>query len=491
MHVLLVNPPYMRLMGVDASYLPLGLGYLARYLRVKDISCSVYNADLSSSGDKEAAPVSFTELLKRHDTYRKALGDSNNVIWSDLRGVFADIRADVLGITVMSAKLESAIRVARISKELQPTCKIVVGGPHATVAPDDLLSLEEVDFVVRGEGERTFLELCEALINKNDGFIRIDGLSFRRDGKIIHNRPRALEKNITGFPFPTREEYIHIERYPKHKISAIMSSRGCPYECTFCSAKSIWTRKVRYRDVDDVIREMILLKEEYAVPYYDFCDDSFTVNRKRVEELMGKIVANKINLPWQCTTRIDILDKELLKRMVDAGCYTMGIGLETASDRMLNIIKKNITMDAFDDACSLLERYNVNYGVFLMIGFPEETEEDILKTIEYARRSTAPYLCLSVFTPYPGCESYEKAKELGMIKGGLDWSNYSHQSPDNYFCHSVRKERFVELLQELAEAVDSHNQKMRSPLMHYLKQVRYYSRNPRLFAGKIKRVLSK
>jgi radical SAM superfamily enzyme YgiQ (UPF0313 family) len=234
---------------------------------------------------------------------------------------------------------------------------------------------------------------------------------------------------------------------------------------------------------------MTLLKEQYAVPSYYFWDDSLTVNRKRIQKLLDKIITNKINLPWTCTTRADLLDNELLAKMVDAGCFSIDLGLETASERMLKVIKKNITMNTFYATCALLKKHNINCGVFLMIGFPEETEEDILKTIEYAKNSTATSLCLSIFTPYPGCESYERAKEMGMINN-LDWSNYSHQSPENYFCKNIKRERFVELVQELVEIIDQHNKKMEVPLKSYLRKLRFYSRNPRLLAGKIKQRLN-
>lgn len=476
-------------MGISTVYLPLGLGYLASYLRSEGIPCSVYNGDLSGTAGGSEGTTSCAVLLSRHNTYKQALHDETGEVWRDLKATVASAEPDVVGITVMSAKLESAINVARLVKSLRPGCKVVAGGPHATICPDDLMRFDDVDFVVRGEGEQTLLELCRTIGGKGGDLDRIDGLSFRRAGSVVHNAPRALDKNVTRFPYPTREEYLGLERYPKSTIGSMMTSRGCPYDCTFCNAKATWTRRVRYRDVDNVIEEMTLLKQKYAVPSYNFCDDSLTANRKRTEELLGKVISGGLNLPWACTTRTDLLDEDLVKLMVEAGCYTIGIGLESGSDRMLEIIKKHITMSEFRKACAMLDRHNVNYGVFLMVGFPEETEEDIRKTIDYVRTSRAPSICLSIFTPYPGCESYERAKEMGMIDGDLDWSNLSHQSPENYFCHGVPRERFVDLVRELADAVDRHNSRMSSPLHSYLRKAKYYSGNPRLLAAKVKRVL--
>ncbi len=481
----------MRFMGINMAYIPLGLGYLTRYLKTNDISASVYNADLPKEGEKEnISSPSYNELLNRHPMYIEALDNDHHEIWSEIAEIISKSKPEVIGITVMSAKLPSAIKVAQIAKEYDSGCKVVLGGPHATIAPDELLSFNIVDFVVRGEGEHTLHELCKTIRSNKNVFTEIEGLSFKVEGKIIHNADRPLEKDINNFPFPDREDFLGINRYSKDNISSIITSRGCPYDCTFCSAKTTWTRKVRYRDVDNVIEEIIMLKNKYAIPSYFFWDDSFTVNRSRTEELLDKIITNKINLPWECTTRADLLDDKLLSKMKAAGCFSIDIGLETASNRMLNIIKKNITMETCYQAFSLLVKHNMNYGVFLMVGFPEETEEDILKTIEYAKNSTATTLCFSVFTPYPGCESYERAKEMGMIDTKLDWSKYSHQSLENYFCKNIDREKYFQLVQSLAEIVDKHNKKMKASYNSYLRKFRYYSGHPRLFIERIKQKLN-
>lgn len=491
MKVLLINPPYMRLMGSNSVYLPIGLGYLAQYLIKHGISAVIHNGDLSGErGDEDTSSLSYDELLQRHHMYLDALNDPENKVWSEIPEVFARIQPDVVGITVMSAKLHSAIQVARLIKAQDPACKVVLGGPHATIAADELLSFDAVDYVVRGEGERTLLELCQSVSAQTADLAGINGLSFRYEGKAVHNPPRALEKDINEFPFPDRENFLGLELYSKDEISCVVSSRGCPFDCAFCGAKATWTRRVRYRDVDDVIEELLVLKNKYAVPSYYFWDDSFTANRKRTEALLDKIVASKINLPWRCTTRADLLDDALLAKMKAAGCISIDIGLETASDRMLGLIHKNVTMEAFDKAFALLEKHHMSYGVFLMVGLPEETEEDILKTLEYARNSKATSLVMSVFTPYPGTESYDTAKKMGMIETQLDWSRYSHQSPEGYFCKNIPRERFAELVQELAEVVDRHNREMKVPLKSYLRRFWYYSSNPSILVEKIRQRLS-
>ena len=487
--VLLVNPPFMRLMGVKATYMPLGLGYLARHLIDNGIPCSIYNGELAAEPGKADESPSFASLLARHESYKKALRSPDHAAWSEFRSLLRETDPDIIGISVMSAKLESALKLAAISKELNPRRQVVFGGFHPTVAPEEILSHTSVDFVIRGEGEHTFLDLCRALGSNRQEFSGINGLSFRHNGGAVHNQPRPLESHLSAFHYPTREEYLNLERYPKLALAAMMSSRGCPYDCTFCNAKSIWTRKVRYRDADEVISEMVWLKQRYGVPRYTFNDDSFTVNRRHTEELLRKIAASKLGIPWVCQTRTDLLDEELLKKMIAAGCISISIGLESVSDRMLKIIKKNLTMESFNKALAFIERSNIEYCIYLMVGFPEETEEEILKSIEFVKASRAPFIGLSVFTPYPGCESYQRAKDMGVIKGELDWSSYSHQSIENYFSFNIPKERFTELVQELAAEVDKHNRKMATPLANYPRKIRYYGRRPRLFARKVLRRL--
>jgi len=485
--VLLVNPPFMRLMGVKSTYMPLGLGYLARHLIDNGIPCSIYNAELTEGPGRADESPSFAERLVRHESYKKALRDGDHAVWSEFRNLLTTSDPDIIGVSVMSAKLESALKIAAISKDMNPGRRVIFGGFHPTVAPDEILNHAAVDFVIRGEGEHTLLESCRALIGERSELSGINGLSFRRNGDVVHNPPRPLESNLGAFHYPTREEYLHLELYPKLSLGAMMSSRGCPYDCTFCNAKSIWSRKVRYREVDEVISEMAWLKEKYGVPRYTFNDDSFTVNRSRTEKLLEKIVASKLGVPWVCQTRTDLLDENLLKKMIAAGCVSLAIGLESVSDRMLKIIKKNLTMASFKKALAFIERSNIDYGVYLMVGFPEETEEEILKSIDFVRASRAPFIGLSVFTPYPGCESYQRAKEMGVIKGELDWSSYSHQSIENYFSFNIPKERFTELVRRLAKEVDKHNRKMAAPFERYRRKIRYYGGNPRLLARKVLR----
>jgi radical SAM superfamily enzyme YgiQ (UPF0313 family) len=385
----------------------------------------------------------------------------------------------------MSAKLPSAFRLIDIVKRVFPECNTVIGGPHATIMPDEVLENTKVDFVVRGEGEVTFLELCKMISTNSNSYSTIDGISFRNNGEIVHNKARALESNLSRFPFPAKDLFPERDKYPLHTFGNMVTSRGCPFDCTFCGAKNIWTRNVRTRDLDDVINEIVSLRTQYKIPYLSFCDDSFTVNKKYVTQLCKKMIEHKIGLFWTCTTRIDLLDKDLLRLMKRAGCSSVAIGLETGSDRMLKIIKKGITMDQFYEGAKLLRKCGMAYYVYLMIGFPDETEADILKTIEFAKDNRASALTYSIFTPYPGTEAYRRAQELGLIGGGIDWSKCSHQSPDNHFCKYVDPERFSELSSELAGAIDEHNKNERKPLNRAGRLLRSYAGNPRALASKI------
>jgi radical SAM superfamily enzyme YgiQ (UPF0313 family) len=486
MKVLLINPPFSRAKGIKHIFMPLGISYLGAMLRENDIDVSIYNAELPSEGFSDQTAIHYEEQIEKHNRYGEVLLDDDDIIWKEAEEVLRRVHPDTVGVTVMSAKLPSAFRLIDIVKRVFPECKTVIGGPHATIMPDEILENTKVDFVVRGEGEVTFLELCKMISANSNSFSTIDGLSFRNNGEIVHNKARALESHLSRFPFPAKDLFLDRDKYPSHALANMVTSRGCPFDCAFCGVKNIWTRKVRTRDLDDVINEIVSLRAQYRIPSLSFWDDSFTVNKKYVIELCNKMIEHKIGLFWTCTTRIDLLDKDLLRLMKRAGCSSIDIGLETGSDRMLEIIKKGITMEQFYEGAKLLRKCGMTYTVFLMIGFPDETEADILKTIEFAKDTRASSLCYSTFTPYPGTEAYRRAQELGLMKGEMDWSKISHQSPDNNFCKYVDPERFSELSSELVRAIDEHNKNQSKPFNKAVRLRRSYAGNPRALASKIR-----
>lgn len=459
MNILLINPPFHRLIGMEDSYFPIGLGYLASSLDKAGFYVKIYNAEnareslLSSWSDNNIN----AKLLDQHKFYKTSLKNKYYYVWSEVIQIIDEYVPDVVGITAMTPKFSSALMIASICKNKNKDCYVVMGGPHPTIQPDETLANEYVDFVIRGEGERSIVELCKTLDDKNLMNLKnIAGLSYKENNTIKHNQNRELIEKLDDLSFPARELCINPDLYLPQAMGHLTGSRGCPYRCGFCGAQQMWTRKVRFRSIDNFLSEIKQIVEKYQINDFYFWDDSFTVNRKRIINLCERL-KDEFNINWGCTTRVNLLDEELLKSMKSAGCWSIDIGIESGSARILQLIKKDITIDQILDAVSIIKKNNIMCNAFFMVGFPEENEEDIRQTINLMKNLDVSRIAFSIFTPYPGCELYEKAENLGLVSKNQDWGELSHHSPNNYFMKNIDRDRFDILVNECVKIVDEHN----------------------------------
>ena len=462
MKILLINPPFSRLKGFKDIYFPIGLGYLAAILKENGFTVKIYNAE----NPYEVLPYGWSEknvnqtLLKISNNYVNNLENEDHIVWREIKETIEKYQPGIVGISVMSAKLNSALKVASICKRVYEDCYVVLGGPHPTAQPEETIRYENIDCIVRGEGEQTLVELCKAISNGNKDFGTIEGLLYKKNGKIIHNRPGELIKNLDELPFPTlwaRDLSLYPERYTSDAFGHIITSRGCPFRCAFCEARIIWTRKVRAKSTKNIIKEIKCLMEYYGIKNFYFWDDCFTVNREKVVDLCNKILDEKLKITWGCTTRVNLVDGNLLKLMKNAGCTSIDFGIESGSEKILKLIKKDITLDQVKRTTDLVVKSGLTCNAFFMIGFPEETEDDIKETIKLINGINASRIAFSVFTPYPGCELFEIAKKLGLIPEKVNWSKFSHQSPDNYFVKYIDRKRFKKYVSYVAMLIDAHN----------------------------------
>lgn len=487
MKVLLIEPPFMRLRRRKTSFFPIGLGYLAAVLAKHSFDVKIYNAEHSDEvfevDNDSSGP--YDALLGQHKYYKQALADNGHLVWREIEATIAAQQPDIIGITSRSAKFPSALKIASIAKQMNPRCQVVLGGPHPTIKPDECITDSNVDLVVRGEGEETFLELCLAL-EKGQDYGDIAGLTFIRDGRIVHNERRAFIADLDGLPVPARDLVLFPATYSEADMGALTTSRGCAYKCGYCSAASTWTRKVRNNSVENTIEEIKHIVETYGSKTINFWDDSFTVNRKRILKLCQAIIDSKLDILWTCTTRVDLVDDELLASMKRAGCIRIDLGVESGSDRMLKIIDKGITIEKVKWAIKLIHKHKIQVSAFFMAGFPEETEEDLLQTIDLMKSIKVETMCLSIFTPYPGTALYDMAQSLGVIPEVTDWADFDHHSPENFFMAKIDREVFKKRVFEMVEIADRHRQPSFQKSLNSLKiNSGYYLRNPNIFFGKV------
>lgn len=455
MKVLLVDPPCQRFMNFYRYYFPLGLTYLAAVLESDSNEVLVYDAD----HETKAKSPSFLEATESHQNYLKALQDENHPIWKEFVEVLKNFRPQLVGFSVLSVKVIAALKMASLTKHINKEITVIAGGDHLTARPQDLLRSKDVDFVVRGEGEETILALVRAI--EQGGAIKdIKGLSYREDGKMKHNSSRKLIEDLDSIPFPALHCLSDLKTYRPIDLGLVVSSRGCPYGCTFCGLPVTWGPRARFRSVKNVIQEVRVVHEKYGTNYFSFRDGTFSLNRERSLEFCKELWAANIPIKWECLTKPICLDEELLEWMVRTGCDTVRIGVESGSGRILRYMKKGVSLTDVRKAVKLLKRHEFFWSTYFMLGVPIETEETIKETLAFMKEIDPPFITLSKFTPIPGTPMYNEVIKLGLLnEEKTDWSWAVNQSLDTSFVSNMNPKRFKELMKEVAAFVRENNER--------------------------------
>jgi magnesium-protoporphyrin IX monomethyl ester (oxidative) cyclase len=434
MRICLVNPPQVIPIewGDPFIFQPLGLGYIAAVLEKQH---KVKIIDARAEGWKNV----------------KKLGDRYylGINYDDIGKEIKAFSPDVVGITVpFSVIAQSAFKVASVVKDIDRDIITTLGGPHPTVRPIECASLPYVDFVVIGEGENTIVELTNALENGNLKLMNIKGIAHKAGGKIVITNPRPFIEDLDSIPFPARhllpmDIYFeaakrglvaHTSGRRKEPWASMITSRGCPYQCTFCSVHLCMGRKYRVRSPENVLEEIDLLIRKYKIRHIDFEDDNLTLDKGRMHQICDLIIQNgyDIELYTPNGVRADRLDEDLLRKMQRAGIKELCIGVESGVQRVVNdIIKKRLDLKKVEEVVRICKRLDIRVWCFFIIGMIGETKEDIKATLRCARKlkkfGANPFF--SIATPYYGTELYQQAKELGYIREPLNDESLSPANP--------------------------------------------------------------
>ncbi len=471
--VLLIEPPFQRFMGFKCDWFSLGLGYIASVLQSKGFPTRIYNSEFHTRPQY----LKYTKLLSRSESYCDGLENKFHPVWTEIRKVIDTESPDVVGIAVKTIKVKSAQRVAEICKSINEDIVVVAGGPHCTILPEEMMADKNIDYVVRGEGELTMIELLESLEGRKS-LENINGLSFRKNSKILHNSNRPLVNDLDKIPFPAKDCLINSESYDNEAVGNIISNRGCPFDCGYCAAHITWTRKVRYRSVANVLKEITLLMDSFGTRQFTFWDDSFTLNKKRIIELCKVLSKEKLGIKWGCNTRFDLLDEEIIGYMKEGGCNNIELGVESGSSRILKLIRKDISIEKMYNVADILRKYNLYWSAFFMVGLPTETPGDIKMTIDLMWRLKPNYATFSIYTPYPGTELYEVLLKEGIITKSMEWHLYSHQSKNNNFTGIIDNEKFKDIVDEVSRAFDSYNNSLSNIVGKALSKSTIYLHDP-------------
>ncbi|MDO8601090.1 MAG: radical SAM protein [bacterium] len=403
MDILFINPPWHKESGniwknVSSCMPPFGLALLASLVREKNYSASILDCNALQLG-----------LDKVKD----------NLPESPPRFV---------GLTATTVLAENALVIAKIVQEKYPEAKVIMGGVHATLLPEEVLGNPAVDFIVMGEGEYSFLDLIAGLDPGN-----IKGLGFKKDGQIILNQPREIIPDINVFPMlaydllPMDRYYAASGSYKRKPSFGIITSRGCPGRCTFCKG-DILGQAIRFRSAENIFNEIVYLQKNYGIRDITFYDDTFTANKKNVSDFCDLILGNKINLTWCCFSRVDTVNYELLVKMKKAGCYQVMYGIESADPQIIKNINKRITFEKAEETVAATKKAGLETRLAFMFGNPGETEETIKKTIKYAIHLNPDLVSFNITTPYPGTEMYKWADQNNYLIH-KNWSEYNLAKP--------------------------------------------------------------
>lgn len=338
---------------------------------------------------------------------------------------------DVVGITADTPSYPEALSVAKAAKEAGTT--VIMGGYHVSFLDKEALMTGVVDFVVRGEGEEIFLNLIETLKKKGD-LLEVQGISFMKDGKYQRNKDAAPPKDLDNLPFPARD-LLHMKAY-KNQMNGVpftnlITSRGCPFNCYFCSSSKFGGLKWRYRSAKSIVDEIEFLYHKYGYKAFSFMDDNFTLKPKRIFEFADELEKrNLTDIQWWCFSRVDILvrNEDMVKRMSEVGAYMIFLGLESNNEALLDNYNKHIGNDQQQQAIALLRKYGIKIHGSYIMGDIKETIPMVNQTIEWAKSINAKTTQFSILTPYPGTALYNDIEKEGRFLH-KEWSLYDALHP--------------------------------------------------------------
>jgi anaerobic magnesium-protoporphyrin IX monomethyl ester cyclase len=326
--------------------------------------------------------------------------------------------ADLVGISTITSTAPRAYALAERARELE--IPVIMGGPHVTFLADE--ALEHSDFVIRGEGEQTLMAFIDAW-EKGRDFSEIPNLSYRSGGETIHNPLRPQVKDLDQIPFPD----LSLLQSTKRGIAGLSSipvqtSRGCPFDCSFCSVTSMFGRQYRFRSTENIIEELRRYNSRKNLIF--FYDDNFTADRKRVKELLETMVREKFKFKWTTQVRADVAkDLELVRLMKKARCHTLYIGFESVNPESLKAMKKRQTVEEIASAIKILRKHRINIHGMFVYGFDEDDWKTVKQTVKFAKKTRLNSTQFLILTPLPGSEFFDKVSKENRIQFH-DWALY-------------------------------------------------------------------
>ena len=402
-------PPIHSPWGVPMSVTPLGLAYVA--------------ASLEKAGFQ-------VEILDNY-LLKKPI--------SEIKELVQRLNPEIVGITCGSATYRRCVETAKAVKETLPSCKVVVGGWHPSYMPDSMLQHPEIDYVVMGEGEHAMVELATHITKGGDdrAIAAIAGVAYRHGGKMVKNAPRFIS-DLDEVPFPARHLlpmplYNRTIEYLRAKpVDHMTVIRGCPYNCAYCETRKLWGQTCRAFSPSRVVEEIVHLVNKYGSKGIYFINDNFTIRKKETAEICALMRKNKLGVEWVCDTRADLISRDLLRKMKEAGCKTIWFGVESGSPRILRKINKGITPEQTIQAFKLCREEGLQIACSFILGIPGETADDMKATFKFARKLDPDWCRFNIFVAVPGSALYDEVMQKGLYDRVEGFLAYAKTEDFNY-----------------------------------------------------------
>ena len=427
MKVLLIQPPFTILKTeTKKCHPPLGLAYLAAALKdnfevkVLDAVAEGYLRNEYLSKEYFRYGLSFEEIEKR----------------------ILEFSPHTVGVSCLfSSQIENVLKIFQIAKKVNNKIITVIGGAHPSAVPIEVLKDKNIDFIVIGEGEITLKKLLESIESKKD-LSDIEGISFKADGRIIVQPKKSYDDNLDNIPFPywdifPLEKYFKINNphgNPAKRVPylPVITSRGCPFRCIFCSVHNLWGDKYRKRSSKNVLMELDYLVNKFQIKEILFEDDNLTFDNVRAKEIFKGIIDKALDITWSTPNGIaaQTLDDGLLELMKESGCYSISVGVESGDEFVLkNIIEKPITLSKVKPVIIKAKKLGLETTAFFVVGLPGETDRHIKNTFRFAQNLKTDNVNFFFATPLPGTRLLELCKEKGLVAEGFDYGKLNSAYP--------------------------------------------------------------
>jgi anaerobic magnesium-protoporphyrin IX monomethyl ester cyclase len=431
MKILLINPPeFKKELRWDkgaATYPPLGLIYIAAVLEKEGFNVKILDGQLDHPTEEE-----FEARIK-------------------------DEKPDVVGITSITPLHKEVLKAIDLVKKCDNNIQIVVGGPHSSLLKTKLMEMSEnIDIIVKHEGEVTSIELIKAIEAKKD-LNEIKGIIYRKDGKIIETVNREFILDLDNVPFPARhlldmdnESYKSAFRYKRTPMTSVITSRGCPYNCLFCN-RAVFGAKYRSNSPEYVIKELEYLKKEYGIKEVHFVDDTFLLDPKRVKAICDMMIEKKLDLTWSCNGRINIMynNLDLIPLIKKAGCWYISFGVESGNKEVLKFLRKDITKEQAKEVIKKVSKAGIFTKGYFMLGNPTESKDTIEETIKFAKSLRLDAAQFNLVLPIPYTEFEKVCMEYGVFDSE-DFDKMSGHSSDPVFVLDGMTKEYLKDIQKRA-----------------------------------------